>query len=216
MHTQLEADAKPKTRGRREVAIVIFGRDSKRKGHAAGFGAEDAGLALKAARLMKLNTWRVPLDAQALALRVPRGKLFGSGRALAPLVNAKLMAELELQAGKSSPGASPGAAGGPAKAPSEPADGVPKAGAGVPGGKGGPPASAAPTRPADWGQIGVGSEVLADCGQPGLGWYEGVVIANHGSDLFDIRWIKYPDEPTVMRHRNDLGLLAPQHIIESM
>ena len=213
MHTQTAATGETKTRSKREVSIIIFGRDSKRKGHAAAFSAEDAGLALKAARLMKLNAWQVPPAAKALALRVPKGKLFGSGRALAPLVNAKLMAELEREAGKSSPSEVGAAGDGPAEAPSEPAGAISGAGSTTPSGKGAPPASASPKRPAEWGQIGIGSEVLADSKQDTWGWYEAIVVRQISADQFELQWINYPDEPHVIRRRDDLGLLSPKHAI---
>ena len=216
MQTQTAATGNAKSRAKREVSIVIFGRDSKRKGHAASFSAEDAGLALKAARLMKMNTWQVPPDAQALALRVPKGKLFGSGRALTPLVNAKLMAELELQAGKSTPGEASAPADGPAKAPAGPAGGLSGAGSGTPSSPGAPPASDSRRRPANWAGIGVGSEVLADSRQDNWGWFEAVVVKEVDPDRFELQWINYPDEPKIVRRRDDLGLLSPKHVVAKL
>ncbi len=46
MQTQTFTQPKPKTGSKREVAVVIFGRDSKKKAHAASFEATDTVLAL--------------------------------------------------------------------------------------------------------------------------------------------------------------------------
>jgi hypothetical protein len=81
------------------IAVVVYGRDTKNKGHAASFLEADAELATRAAGLMEMALWHVDEASQALAQRLPKGKIFGSGRAFTPFVSGKLLAELETVAG---------------------------------------------------------------------------------------------------------------------
>lgn len=201
---------------KREIAVVLYGRDSKDKAHAASFTATETDLAVKAAGLMGLAVWRVPEAGQALALRVPRGKVFGSGKAFTPLVKAKLMAELEL-------------AGGPAPKPGdkaalpqptdlaragagEAAEGEPGAGGTLPSSLPPQPASDALKRPTDWGTITPGCLVLATSGIKADGWFECGVVSQRDEDLFELRWIDWPDEPLIVRRRDNLGLLPPVQV----
>ena len=73
------------------LAIVVFGRDDAGKPHAAVFSHSDAQLAEKAAGLMGMRVLRLETDkACELAGRLPRGRVFASGRAFVPFVKAGL------------------------------------------------------------------------------------------------------------------------------
>ena len=207
------ANAKP-AQAKREVAVVLYGRDSKNKGHAAGFSATDLELALKAAALMGVRVWRVPAAGQSLALKVPKGKLFGSGRAFTPLVSAKLMAELELAGG---PAPKPGKSATPATnaahaGPSKATGGENGAPGGTPGGAASKAANDSLKRPSDWGAIDVGCEVLATTPGRADGWFESEVVTKRDTDLFELRWMDFPSEPLFVRRRDNLALLPPKPI----
>ena len=73
------------------LAIVVFGRNDVGKPRAAAFGHSDAQLAEKAAGLMGMRVLRLETDkARELAAKLPRGRVFASGRAFVPFVKAGL------------------------------------------------------------------------------------------------------------------------------
>jgi hypothetical protein len=72
-------------------ALVVFGLDDTKRPHASAFVARQAELAEKAAGLMGMATLRPATDEQkALAAKLPRGRVFASGRAFVPFVRAGL------------------------------------------------------------------------------------------------------------------------------
>ena len=82
------AQAKPKDRTD-ATAAVVFGLDDAGKPHASAFTAHDAELAEKAAALMGMRVLRPGTDEQrALAAKLPKGRVFGSGRAFVPFVES--------------------------------------------------------------------------------------------------------------------------------
>lgn len=99
------AASKPKKpqpiKARTEItpALVLLGRGSNGKPHAAAFLAEDAELARKAASLMAMHAVEVTGKLRELAKVLPNGRVFGSGRAFAPFVAAKTYAALLAAAG---------------------------------------------------------------------------------------------------------------------
>ena len=73
------------------LALVVFGRDEAGKPHASAFDSSEADLAEKAAGLMGMHVLRVETDEQRdLAAKLPRGRVFASGRAFVPFVKAGL------------------------------------------------------------------------------------------------------------------------------
>src|SRR3954452_21782059 len=77
------------------TALVVFGRDNGGKPHASRFDASEAELAEKAAGLMGMQVMR-PENAEhrELAAKLPRGRVFASGRAFVPFVKAAIYAPL--------------------------------------------------------------------------------------------------------------------------
>jgi hypothetical protein len=66
---------------RDDTAVVVFGRDATGKPHASSFSQSEADLATKAAERMGLRLLPVRTDIeQALAAKVPRGRVFATGR----------------------------------------------------------------------------------------------------------------------------------------
>jgi hypothetical protein len=189
--------------------VVVFGRDDQGKPHASRFGAADAELAEKAAGLMGMRVLRVASDEhEAIAAKLPQGRVFASGRGFVPFVKPELFAKL--------------AAAPDAFVPDRPTDapvkalGRPKGGRSAsPGGEpaGGPSAAAERpgTPPADWDQIKVGSLVLAaEEGKPAI-WYVATIVTDRGEDLFELRWLDDGDGelPLIVRRREHLGLFPP-------
>jgi hypothetical protein len=79
-------------------SLVVFGRDATGKPHASSFSQSEANLATKA-ELMGLRLLPVQTDTErALAAKLPRGRVFASGRAFVPFIKAALFIELQAAA----------------------------------------------------------------------------------------------------------------------
>ena len=93
----MTAQAKPEPAD--APALVVFGRDKGGKPHASAFTQSEAALATKAAELMGLRLLPVRTDTErALAAKVPRGRVFATGRAFVPFIKATLLTELQAAA----------------------------------------------------------------------------------------------------------------------
>src|SRR4051812_46026575 len=156
------------------AALVVFGRDNAGKPHASAFDASAAELAEKAAGLMGMQVLRPQTDEQrALAAKLPRGRVFASGRAFVPFVKPAVYGPLAAF-GQVTGGEGPGKAEPACTAPASPPDGHAESGgpggAKPAGGAGGPPL------PSTWADITAGSLVLATTGGSMEGWFESLVI----------------------------------------
>jgi hypothetical protein len=189
------------------LAIVVFGRDDTGKPHAAAFGHSDAQLAEKAAGLMGMHVLRLETDkARELAGRLPRGRVFASGRAFVPFVKAGLYDALAAFAEVSSGRGLPGAVSA-CTASQSPPDGPVRSEEGQ-GDRSPAETGNGPPSP-DWEAIGLGSVVLAPAG-PDDGWWEAIVVKVAG-DRLTLRWRDYPDDPLITRQRHRLALLHPSN-----
>jgi hypothetical protein len=173
------------------TAVVVFGRDEGGRARASAFGQGEAHLATKAAGLMGMQVLCLETGEPAdLAAKLPRGRVFASGRAFVPFVKAGLYEALTALAGVSA--ATPASTVEPASAaPPSPQEGTSKA----------------VLAPETWDDIGVGSIVLATEG-PQEGWFESVVITAE-DDRFTLRWRDWPGLPKFARRMWQLGLLPP-------
>jgi hypothetical protein len=187
--------------------LVVFGRDAAGKAHASSFTADEAKLAQKAAELMKLRLLPVRTEAeQALAARVPRGRVFASGKAFVPFIKPSLF--LELQTAAVNSGIQP------LNLPTSPR----QANVATPTPIALAPASSsesskstslsAAKQPCGWADIEVGATVLT-MDPPNPDWYEAEVIAIQSGDLFTLRWRDWPELPPVVRRRVQLALMHP-------
>ena len=183
-------------------AVILFGRDERGRPHASRFLRDEAAGTENAARLMSLRLVRADTVAlRDLAVRLPTGRLFPSGRGFVPFVKSDVYERLLAAAGMPD-------APMPVRAASKPADAAPPAGPGS-GGKGSPNAPGGAAKPpGDWASIGIGSVVLA-CQGPMEGWWEAVVTYTKADDYFVLRWRDFPDDDEITRARTDLGLLPP-------
>ena len=171
---------------REAVPVIVFGRDQSTKPHASWFGADDAQLAEKAAKKMGLSVARAETpDQRALADKLPKGRVFASGRAFVPFVKEALFTQL-VEVAK--------AAG--VTVASRTADAL----------TGNDLASiTATSTPQTWDSIDVGSLVLATLGAP-QPWYESIVLSAHDG-LFTLYWRDYPEEGQFARQRDQLALI---------
>ena len=171
------------------LGLVLFGRDAAGKRRAAYFPADTAARAERAAAMMGLQVFRLTDPAQTdRAAALPKGRFFASGRALVPLVkdaalDAVFKPEVEATAAESG---------------DEP---HPDTGDLLHVEVGTPVASQS--------EITVGSLVLVGEVYPLCGWYEATVVTAPGDDLFTLRWRDWPDDPPVVRRRDDLAVLPP-------
>ncbi|WP_156417948.1 hypothetical protein [Aureimonas sp. AU4] len=192
-------------------AVIVFGLDDTGKPHASAFDASEATLARKAAALMGMSTLSVTTDAdRSLAARVPKGRLFASGKGFVPFVKAGLYAEL--LALKSAAGPSADASlNSPATAPaasettmSTAAQHKPTAITGF----------AQVPQPTHWADVQVGAIVLAAIAPKHTEWYECQVIGVEASDRFTLRFCDWPNETPFTRQRAEIGLMHPSREVD--
>lgn len=188
-------------------ALVIFGKDDSGKAHASSFGDGDVALATKAASLMGMRLLPVQTEEErALAAKVPKGKVFASGRGFVPFVKASLFAAIEAIAP-----ASEVAASSKSQAPAElihaneetDAEELRVAAALL------TEVTPAVPQPTGWHDIQVGSIVLS-AAQPGqMDWFECLVLSVEAEHRYELRYCDWPQEPTFTHHVADIGLLHP-------
>jgi hypothetical protein len=183
--------AAAESRTQEGTALVVFGLDGAGRPRASAFSQSEADLATKAAGLMAMQVLRIDGDEQqTLAAKLPRGRVFASGRAFVPFVKVGLYEALTALAGVSATSPAPKA---------EPASAPPPS----------PPIATtkATLAPDTWDDIGVGSIVLATEG-PQEGWWESIVLRAE-NDVFILRWRDWPRLPTFTRRTWQIGLLPP-------
>lgn len=189
-------------------AVVVFGRDDSGKAHGSAFGASDADLATKAAQLMGMRALPIRTEVErALAAKLPRGRVFASGRAFVPFIKASLLGEL--QAAALTSGLPPLKVVGGDEAPTDhkmPATApvVPRKGK----------ASVPVKQPTGWGDLAVGAIVLAAAAPTFTQWFECVVVAAEGENRFSVRYCDYPTVPPFTCKRTEIGLLHPAYTPE--
>jgi hypothetical protein len=185
----MSATAEPRTQ--EGTALVVFGLDGAGKPHASAFHQADAERAERAAEIMGMHVIRPDSDEQhALARKLPRGRVFASGKAFVSYVRVDLYEALA--ALTQAPTTSSATKAEPASAaPPNPPEGTSKA----------------DLAPETWDDIGVGSIVLATEG-PQEGWFESIVLRAE-YDVFMLRWRDWPRLPTFTRRTCQLALPPP-------
>jgi hypothetical protein len=189
-------------------AIVVFGRDDAGKPHASSFVANEVALAQKAARLMGMKVMPVDTEAQqALAAKVPRGRVFASGRAFTPFIKGPLFDALVAACPADEPAPEPATSSQSPDAAAELTSSTDQAGEREPAALQNDGAEA-PRQPHHWGDIKVGAIVLASTAPRHLDWHECLVIAV-ASDRVTLRYCDWPHEPIFKRKRTELALMHP-------
>jgi len=167
-----------------EPRLIVFGTDEAKRPHAAWFAEADADAAERAAGFMRMRVLKIETDDQrALALQLPQGRVFASGKAFTPFIKAGLYDRLSAFEGAYE-SAIPIVSG-----------------------------DVAPQRetvsyhlPKSWDDMGPGSLVLTFDGVYG-GWYETIVIERKSTDYVVLRWRDWPEFPDFVRSQASLALL---------
>ena len=178
---------------------ILVGLDDQGKAHASWFSEEDGDAAAVAADLMDMALLDITgEELTAIAAKLPRGKLFESGKAFVPFVKRTVYDQLATYFDEEFV-ASTAARVEAAQAAA--ADGYAKASKGeVP-----------PRQPEDWSKIMVGDLVLAE-DAPSEGWFEAEVIEQAANEQFRLKWRDWPDLPNFSRGITDIALLHPKHV----
>lgn len=171
--------------------VIILGRDDGGKAHASFFPATDAQSASRAASLMGMLALKADNDSvRSLLPKLPKGKLFDSGKAFVPFVKQDLYKQIAAHLPEAE------------RAKAEEMRAAPEADS----------AQQHPVKPnnlpEDWSKIAVGSLVLAT-DNPLEGWYEATVIEMKADDVLRLRWRHYLDLPPFNRRLEDVALLHP-------
>ena len=173
-----------KAKANADFGIVVFGRDDTGKPHASVFSEADASLATRAAGLMGMQLLRpVSKAASELASKLPKGRVFASGRGFVPFVRLKLYEALLMTHADPKN--------------QVPADANEAANTGA-------SSKASPSTEAASNDLKEGAVVLAPA-EPDEGWWEAVVVKVKG-DLLTLRWRDYPEYPPFARRRNQVAL----------
>jgi len=162
--------------------VVVAGLGSDGKPHAAQFSHENAKLAAKAAKLMGLGVGQANTEtALAVAQQLPRGKIYASGRAFAPLIKQTVYEQLQkvltLERDDSAPEPDPKPA--PSSDP--------------------------------WTELKVGGVALYGGKYVDEGWWEVIItkISKDG-DLVTCAWRGAPKQKPVKCRRYELGIIGPE------
>lgn len=140
-------------------------------------------------------------ELAAIATKLPKGKLFDSGKAFVPYVGGAVFDTLL-------PHAPPAAA--EHKEPKPKAPRVSKAAQQVADDPSQPPIiPPGIDLPKDWGAIKVGSVVLASESRDD-GWWEAKVTEVKPNNVFILAWVDYPNYEPFVRHRECLALMYPR------
>lgn len=181
-------------------AGLILGRDNNDRPHAAWFLPDQLEGAEAAAEEMGMHFVAVGDNKElaAIATKLPKGKLFDSGKAFVPFIGGAAYDTLLPYA--------PSAAA----EHKEPKQKVPKVkAAAIEDDPTKPPvAPKGIDHPKDWGSIKVGSVVLASETRED-GWFEAIVLEAVSDQVFGLKWVDYPDYEPFLRHRERLALKFP-------
>lgn len=181
-------------------AGLILGRDNNDRPHAAWFLPGQLEAAESAAQLMDLHFVAVGDNQElaAIATKLPKGKLFDSGKAFVPFIAGAAYDQLLPHA--------PAAAADHKTPKPKPAK---QTAAAVEDDPTKPPvAPKGIDHPKDWQSIKLGSTVLASETRED-GWFEAIVTEVVSDDVFGLKWADYPDYDPFLRHRQRLALKFP-------
>jgi hypothetical protein len=173
-----------------QTVLVMLGLDKDQKTRAATFAIEDTETAVKVASTMGLRLARAETpEAIAIAKQLPKGKLYGSGKGLLPLVRREVydkLAKLILPANAQA--ASP--ASKPAAQPAETAS------------------AAGKPFLSPWDAIEIGATVLWHASKD-EGWFEAIVVKiSKDRKVLTMRWRDYPKLPQFNVKRFDVGIIC--------
>lgn len=177
-------------------AIAVVWRNGKDTPRGSWFSADALDAAIVGAAEMGMHAIRADTpEVIELALRLPKGRIFDSGKLFAPLIQAKVYEQLLTHLSEHGIPAKPRLVMSTASAGDDEA-----------GSQSASEAVQEGSRPTDWSNISVGSLVLAE-EAPADGWFEAIVLEVRPKDVFKLRFRDYPEEPTITRHVSRLALM---------
>lgn len=181
---------------------IMIGLDDRGKPHASWFAPADAAAAAHAADLMDMALIEVNSDElTSIAGRLPRGKLFESGKAFVPFVKRETYDQLAAYLDDDYIATSAARVEAAAAAAAGGAADYAKASKGETKGR----------QPGDWSNLMVGDIVLASEGLDD-GWWEAKIEEVLPEEQFRLRWREWPELEEFTRGIVDLGLLHPKHV----
>jgi len=191
-----ENQAPPSTQDGGVPAIAVVHRNGKETPRGAWFPADSLEAVIAGAAEMGMQAIKAATpEIVELAHRLPKGRVFDSGKLFTPLIQTKvyeqLLSHLPEHEIRAKPRLVMSAASG--------ADGDTGAGdvaESVPEG----------TRPTDWSKITVGSLVLAEEARM-EGWFEAIVLEACPKDVFKLKFRDYSEDPIITRHVSRLALM---------
>jgi hypothetical protein len=179
------------------AALILVGLDDQGKPHASWFDANQTDAAAVAADLMGMAVIDITTDElTAIASKLPKGKLFESGKAFVPFVKRTVYEQLATHLGDDY---LTSAAARVESAQAAASESYAKASKG----------EAPLHKPEDWSKLLAGDLVLAS-EDPEEGWFEAVVVEATGDDKLRLRWRDFADLPTFTRGVTEIALLHPQ------
>ena len=185
-----------------EPALVVITKDASGVARGSWFAASDAKVAKASAKAAGSVAVAVKgPERMGLANRVPKGRIFDSGKLFMPRIQGEVFEQLLGFAPKAD------------KAPqlqlvaSGDAD---KAGSTDKGASSASDVSNIEGKvPDEWSKLGVGSLVLArDVEEDSF--FLSIIIGKAGPTSFTLKWRDYPDEPNFQRQVSDLAMLHPK------
>lgn len=178
-------------------AIAVLFRNGKDTPRGSWFPAESLDAVISGSAEMGMHAIKADTpEIIELARKLPKGRVFDSGKLFAPLIQTKVYEQLLTHLPEHGIAAKPGLVmttastdgGGDADAEGA-SDSVPEG-----------------TRPTDWSKITVGSLVLAEEARM-EGWFEAIVLEVRPKDVFKLKFRDYPDDPIITRHVSRLALM---------
>jgi hypothetical protein len=171
--------------------LFVFGLDEDGKPRGARFSEFNEKVVSAAGQMKLASVHPASRAVTELAMKLPVGRLYASGKAFVPPIRRDLLGKLKaaLEApGDESHVYQPAPAPSPEKTK---ASGVVAAGL-----------------PRTWESIDVGQLVLVEDDDPGFGWWP-CLVTKREDQVLTLRLRDYPDKGTYVRHIAQVGLVNP-------
>jgi hypothetical protein len=176
--------------------LFVFGIDDEGKPRGARFADFNDKIVQAAAEMRLTSVCPASAAFTDIAMKLPAGRLYASGKAFVPPIRRDLVEKLEAVL------ATPGDESKAHRAATAPAGEQEAEGAKV--------RTVSPISsglPRSWDSIGVGHVVLGHAG-PEDGWWECVVLKRE-DELLTLRLRDYPKQGTYLRHVTQVALINP-------
>jgi hypothetical protein len=172
-------------------ALVVFGKRARKQPRAAWFAAADTAIARWVAQRYGMSTLRVtPRVAQEICPALAEWQLASKGEPIIPSIKAELLERLTaLAADQTASGEVSAEDTDTSEAPAPSEDQLQAA-------------------KLLWGELRVGSLVLAQEDNPEDGWWEAIVLARH-KNTYTICYRDHPEDGLARREVQQLALIYP-------